>query len=318
MMLERALIADLLAPLATHRAARGLQDDAAVWLPPLGREIVLTHDTLAEGVHYLPHDPPSDVAWKLLAVNLSDLAAMGATPIGMLLGLTLWAGCDDGWVQGFVGGLARALAHFEIALFGGDTVRWGGGCVLGLTAVGTVARGAALARGGAQVGDGVWVSGTIGDAALGLAVARGLDEGRDAHTKHLLTRYRRPAPRIVLGSSLVGTATACIDISDGLLIDAERLAASSGIRIMLDLTSLPVSAAAAVRTPATDAGRLELATAGDDYELLFTAPPHADIAALATAKVPLTRVGRVVAGSGLTITGDGGVVLTPARLGYEH
>ncbi len=313
-MRERALIADFLAPLATHRAARGLQDDAAVWLPPLGREIVLTHDTLAEGVHYLPHDPPSDVAWKLLAVNLSDLAAMGATPVGVLLGLTLGAGCDDAWVRGFVGGLARALAHFEIALFGGDTVRWGGGCVLGLTAVGTVARGAALGRGGAQVGDGVWVSGTIGDAGLGLAVARG-DAAPD---KHLLGRYRRPVPRVALGRALVGTASACMDISDGLLIDADRLATASGVGIALDLTALPVSTAAAARTPAADAGRLDLATAGDDYELLFTAPPGADIAARATAKVPLTRVGTVVAGAGLTVTGTGGTVLTPARLGYEH
>ncbi len=362
-MRERALIADLLAPLATHRAARGLQDDAAVWLPPLGREVVLTHDTLAEGVHYLPHDPPSDVAWKLLAVNLSDLAAMGAAPVGVLLGLTLGAACDDDWVRGFVAGLARGLAHFEIALLGGDTVSWRGGCVLGLTAVGTVERGCALGRGGASVGDAVWVSGTIGDAGLGLAAARGHtfdasgtspssgggggaadggglrarenplrrfappppEEGEeqeavrpDRQTKHLLTRYRRPDPRLALGRALIGTATACMDISDGLLIDAERLAAASGVGIALDLTALPVSPAAAARTPANDAGRLDLASAGDDYELLFTAPPHADAPALATTRVPLTRVGIVVAGAGLTVTGDGGTVLTPTRLGYEH
>ena len=317
-MRERALIAELLAPLATHAAARDLRDDAAVWLPPLGHEVVLTHDTLAAGVHYLAGDPPSDVAWKLLAVNLSDLAAMGATPVGVLLGLTLGDGCDAAWVRGFVGGLGRALGHFGVALFGGDTVRWGHAAVLGCTAVGTVMRGRALGRAGAQVGDALWVSGTIGDAGLGLAIAHKVPAQPDPHTKFLLTRYRRPDPRVALGRRLAGLATACMDVSDGLLIDAERLAQASGVGIALDLTAVPVSAAAAARTLATDAARLALATAGDDYELVFTAPPHADVAALATAKVPLTRIGHVVAGGELTVAGAGGAVLAPGRLGYEH
>ena len=202
-MRERALIADLLAPLATHRAARGLQDDAAVWLPPLGREVVLTHDTLAEGVHYLRGDPPSDIAWKLLAVNLSDLAAMGAAPAGVLLGLTLGPDADDEWLRAFVSGMARGLERWRVALFGGDTVRWGGAAVLGLTAVGTVERGRALARSGVRAGDELWVSGTIGDAALGLAVARGEAEP----DKTLLACYRRPEPRLALGRALAGVAT---------------------------------------------------------------------------------------------------------------
>lgn len=309
---ERALIAELLAPLATHPAARGLADDAAVWLPPLGREIVLTHDTIARGVHYLPGDPPSDIAWKLLAVNLSDLAAMGATPAGLLLGVTL-GGEDDEWLRAFVAGLRRALAHFDVALFGGDTVRWGGETVLGCTAVGHVERGAALSRSGARAGDQVWVSGTVGDAGLGLAAAKGLAPS----DKSLLARYRRPEPRLALGHALAGIATACMDVSDGLLIDAERLAAASGVGIEIDLRRVPLSAAAIANAGAGEAARLAAATAGDDYELLFTAPAGANIARLATGKAPLGRVGLVTAGRGLTVRGDGGPLVLD-RLGWEH
>ena len=312
-MRERQLIAELLAPLATHTAARGLADDAAVWLPPLGREVVLTHDTIASGVHYLAGDPPSDIAWKLLAVNLSDLAAMGATPAGVLLGVTLGPNEDENWLRAFVAGLGRALAHFEVALFGGDTVRWGGAAVLGCTALGHVERGAALGRGGARVGDEVWVSGTIGDAGLGLAVARG-DAAPD---KYLLNRYRRPDPRLDLGRNLVGLAKAAMDVSDGLLIDAERLAAASGIAVEIDLNAVPISAAARARSGDSEAARLTLAASGDDYELLFTAPAEAGIATLATTKVPLTRIGRVVSGAGVAVLGAAGPV-TPTRLGYEH
>ena len=349
---EREFIADLLAPLAVHRAARGLADDAAVWLPPLGREIVLTHDVIAEGVHYLRSDPPSDIAWKLLAVNLSDLAAMGATPVGVLLGVTLGPDQDDAWLRGFVAGLGRALTHFEVALFGGDTVRWGGAAVLGCTAIGQVAQGCALGRSGAQVGAEVWVSGTVGDAGLGLAVAKclsaevppltspapgggppggtvsphkgsssptrvplpvreGLGVGTPPQDKTRLNRYRRPDPRLALGRALIGTATACMDISDGVLIDAQRLTAASAVGIELDLAALPVSG------DCDEAERLVRATAGDDYELLFTVRPDAGIARLATPRVPLTIIGRVIARPGLTVLGAGGP-LALDRLGWEH
>ncbi|QXQ06985.1 thiamine-phosphate kinase [Sphingosinicellaceae bacterium] len=312
-MRERQLIADLLAPLATHKAARGLSDDAAVWPPPLGREVVLTHDTIASGVHYLATDPPSDIAWKLLAVNLSDLAAMGATPAGVLLGVTLGPAEDDDWLRAFVTGLGRALTHFEVALFGGDTVSWGGAAVLGCTALGHVEHGAALGRGGAHVGDEVWVSGTIGDAGLGLVVA----QGDAASDRYLLNRYRRPDPRLALGRTLVGLANAAMDVSDGLLIDAERLAAASGVAVEIDLGAVPLSPAARARAGDGEVARLAFATSGDDYELLFTAPVDAGIAALATAKVPLTRIGRIVSGTGVAVLGASGP-LTPTRLGYEH
>ncbi len=306
-MKERDFIASKLAPLATSAAARALADDAAVWAPPLGRDLVFTHDVLACGVHYLPGDPPSDIAWKLLAVNLSDLAAMGATPAGVLLGLGLSVAEDDGWRAEFTAGLGRALDHFGVALWGGDTVTGLAAAVLGLTAVGHVAPGLALARNGARPGDDVWVSGTIGDAGLGLAVAR----GAAPHDKFLLNRFRRPEPRQALGQALVGVASAGMDISDGLLIDAERLAKASGVAITLDLAALPLSPAAAART-LTDTDRLARATAGDDYELLFTAPPGAVIAA---GKLRVTRIGRVQAGTGITLAGGQAL---PNRLGWEH
>jgi thiamine-monophosphate kinase len=308
---ERDFIARLMAPLAVSHAARGLADDAAVWTPPLGRNLVFTHDILAAGVHYLPGDPPSDVAWKLLAVNLSDLAAMAATPAGVLLGLGLSAAEDEAWREAFAAGLARTLETFNVSLWGGDTVTGLGRAVLGLTAIGDVLPGQALGRGGAQSGDDIWVSGTIGDAGLGLAMA----QGRLPLDKTLVNRFRRPTPRLALGRALAGIATACMDVSDGLLIDADRLARASGVRLAIDLDAVPVTAG-----PWTTriADRLARATAGDDYELLFTAAAGADLAALATAtKTPLTRIGAVEPGLGVQALA-GGEDATPARLGWEH
>ncbi len=310
-MAERDFIAQRLATLATSAAARGLADDAAVWTPPLGRDLVFTHDVLACGVHYVPGDPPSDIAWKLLAVNLSDLAAMGAAPCGVLLGLGLSAAEDDDWRAAFTAGLGRALVHFGVALWGGDTVTGLAAAVLGLTAVGSVEPETALSRSGAKVGDDLWVSGSIGDAGLGLAIALG-HAPQDAA---LLKRFRRPEPRLALGRALIGTASAAMDVSDGLLIDADRLAQASGVALAIDLGAVPVSDAAAARCP-TLAERIALTTAGDDYELLFTAPPGVDVAAL-SGRTPVTRIGAVTAGRGVRLANQG-VDVTPARLGWEH
>ncbi len=310
-MAERDFIAQRLAPLATSAAARGLADDAAVWTPPLGRDLVFTHDVLACGVHYVPGDPPSDIAWKLLAVNLSDLAAMGAAPCGVLLGLGLSAAEDDDWRAAFTAGLGRALVHFGVALWGGDTVTGLAAAVLGLTAVGSVEPETALSRSGAKVGDDLWVSGSIGDAGLGLAIAL----GHAPHDAALLKRFRRPEPRLALGRALIGTASAAMDVSDGLLIDADRLAQASGVALAIDLGAVPVSDAAAARCP-TLAERIALTTAGDDYELLFTAPPGVDVAAL-SGRTPVTRIGAVTAGRGVRLANQG-VDVTPARLGWEH
>ncbi len=289
-------------PLADNAAARGLADDAAVWTPPLGRQLVLSHDTMAAGVHYLASDPADDVAWKLLAVNASDLAAMGARPAGVILSLALSAAEDAAWQQRFARGLGQARSAFGLALWGGDTVSGVSGAVLGATVVGHVSPGAALARAGAKLGDGLFVSGTIGDAGLGLRMAR----GAVAVEPFLLKRLRRPVPRLALGAQLVGRASACMDVSDGLLIDAGRMAAASGVGMVIALDALPLSDAAR----ALGLDPLAAAVSGDDYELLFTAAvPEVEGA---------TRIGTVVAGSGLRLMRDGAEVPLPARLGFEH
>ena len=268
----------LLRPLATHPAARGLLDDAAI----LG-DLVFTHDMLVEGVHFRPEDAPEDVAWKLLAVNLSDLAAKGATPIGVLLGYPL---SDGEWDAAFVRGLRAALEHFDVALLGGDTAR--GPRVLSLTAIGSSAR--APSRTGAQAGDALCVTGVIGCAGLGL----------DDDPVHALA-YLRPVPRLAEGQALAPIVHAMMDVSDGLLIDAERMATASDLALAIDLDSVP------------HVGDLMAAiTAGDDYELLFAAPPGMPL------PVAATRIGQFCAGSGLTLHDTAGPVALPPRLGYSH
>lgn len=311
-MRERDLIARLLAPVATHSAARGLADDAAVLTPPLGRDLVFTHDMLAEGVHYLRGDPPDSIAHKLVAVNLSDLAAMGARPLGVLLGLGLSAREDEAWLTTFTAGLAQACTQWNAPLIGGDTIAGLDRAVLGLTAIGQVASGKALSRSGARAGDDLWVTGNIGDAALGLAAAQA-GEGDSA----LIERYRRPEPRLAFGTALVALATACMDVSDGLLIDAERIAQASGAAIIVELADVPISRAA----EKARANRLALATGGDDYELLFTALPEraGEIAAVAKRlQTRATRIGTVREGRGLTLLGADRIAIVPDRLGWEH
>lgn len=314
---EDGLIGRLRA-VATDPAARGLLDDAAVLAPPLGRDIVATHDLLAQGVHFIGDEPPADLAHKLLAVNLSDLAAMGARPLGVLLGLGL-AGQDSDWVDAFAAGLGEAASHWSAPLLGGDTVMGLDRLVLGLTALGQVAPGRALSRAGARPGDQLWVSGSIGDAGLGLAVAQGRIEAPADACASVLARYRRPEPRLALGAALAeaGLASACLDVSDGLLIDAARLAEASGVRAVIDLPAVPLSRAA----EALGADRLAAATAGDDYELLFAAPPSrgAAVAALGRRlRLRLTIVGRVEEGSGVRALDAHGRDITPERLGWLH
>ena len=286
--------------------------------PPFGRDIVLTYDLLAQGVHFLGDEPPGDIARKLVAVNLSDLAAMGARPVGVLLGLALTGAEDDAWLAAFTAGLAQACARWSAPLLGGDTVRGVATLTLGLTALGAVLPGAALGRARAQPGDHLYVTGNIGDASLGLAVARGgyLNLAPEARAA-LLARYRGPEPRLAFGAALAGHATACMDVSDGLLIDAERLAAASGIQLVVRLAALPVSRIAeAVRADA-----LALATGGDDYELLFTAPSVAADALITLARrhaLRLTRIGAAELGAGLAVLGIDGAPISPVSLGYEH
>jgi thiamine-monophosphate kinase len=321
--------------LPLHPGALGLTDDTA----RLG-EWVITTDTIVEGVHYLATDPPQDVAWKLLAVNLSDLAAKGATPEGVLLNYPLRAltmntspakaltqvgdDRDDaycsvtpafptgrrptpGWDEEFVAGLDKALSDFSCALLGGDTVSLPANAprVITLTAIGRAATSAI--RSGAKAGDALYVTGTIGDAGAGLRIARGVPGPAE-----LLDRYRRPQPRLAEGRALAPLVTAMMDVSDGLLIDAARIAEASGRGITIELDRVPLSAAYRTFAGADRAARLAAATAGDDYELLFAAPT--DIA----LPVPVTRVGMVATGSGLTLTDHGAPVPLPEKLGFRH
>ena|SRR5436853_7667718 len=302
---ESAFIESLRA-LATHPAARGLADDAAV-LELGGRTLVLTHDMLVEGVHYRPEDPPGDVAWKLLAVNLSDLAAKGARPLGVLLGFSLG---ESKWDSAFVEGLQKALEAFRIPLLGGDTVRGAGARTLALTALGD-SEGPVPSRAGGRAGDHIWVSGTIGDSGAGL---RGLGEA-------LAERYRNPRPRLEAGQRLAPLVSAMMDVSDGLLIDSSRLAAASAAAVEIDLALMPLSEAFRAALGDGREARLEAATAGDDYELLFAAAPGRAPEILALQDeigLSLSRIGSLAEGAGLSLTDGAEPLPAPERLGWEH
>lgn len=281
--------------LPLHPGAHGLTDDSAT----LGR-YTLTSDTLVEGVHFLTSDPADTVAWKLLATNLSDLAAKGAVPVGVLLNYPLG---DDAWDAAFLAGFAEALAVFDTKLLGGDTVSLPpiAPRILTLTAIGESTT--VPLRSGAQVGDILWVTGTIGDASAGLAIAQGA-KGPD----ELLEAYRRPRPRLAEGIALAPHVHAMMDVSDGLLIDTGRMAAASNLAVTIDLAWIPLSPALL----AFDTDRLTAATAGDDYELLFAAPEGW------TPPVPATRIGQFNTGTGLYLTDNCTPVQTPERLGYQH
>ncbi len=263
---------------------------------------------LAEGVHFTSTCPPADVGWKLVAVNLSDLAAMGARPVAVLLGAGIAASRDPEWACSLLLGVRQILDRFGGVLVGGDTIRSGAASVLALTALGSLPPGAALRRSGARPGDDLFVSGTIGDAGLGLEIA----QGRRAADAFLLKRYRRPTPRLALSQALRGVAHACIDVSDGLLRDASRLAAASGLAAKIESARIPLSPSA--RASGVSVARL--AAMGDDYELLFAAPAAARPAVAAASRAtetPVARIGCLVVGEGVTL--DGAV---PADLGHLH
>ncbi|BCA63009.1 thiamine-monophosphate kinase [Sphingomonas sp. HMP9] len=281
--------------LPLHPAARGLADDTA--LLDAG-PLVVTTDTLVEGVHFLASDAPQDVAWKLVATNLSDLAAKGAKPDGILLNYPL---SDDAWDRAFLEGFLDVLTAFGTRIIGGDTVTLPPHTprVLTVTAFGSDA--AAPARNGAREGDALYVTGTIGDAGAGLAIALGAEGPPE-----LLAAYRRPQPRLADGRILGPDVHAMMDVSDGLLIDAARMALASGLAVTIELARVPLSTA----YRAFSGDRLAAATAGDDYQLLFAAPEDYTTDA--------TRIGVFSAGSGLSVHDSGEPVPLPPSLGYEH
>lgn len=320
---EFGRIARFLAPLAEGcPGALGLKDDGAVLTPPDGWEIAATKDMLVEGVHFLPGDGPRDLARKMLRVNLSDLASMGARPWAYLLSFALPKRCDDSWLEAFAAGLAMDQAEFGFVLAGGDSVSTPGPVVLDAVLLGLVEQGQALRRTGAQPGDDLWLSGTLGDGALGLLAAQGgLSDLDFLQQQALADRYRLPQPRIALGRGLVGLASAAMDVSDGLAADAAKLAAASGVALDIDTPSIRLSDPVADAV-AGDADLFErVLTGGDDYELLFAAPTEKKnkIKELSLSlDLPLTCIGRVAEGAGIRLLDKDGQVLDLAQPGWVH
>jgi len=314
-------IARFFAPLAAPQAL-GLVDDVALIDGPPGEQYVLKTDAIVEGVDYFPGDPPGQIAQKLLRVNLSDLAAKGATPLGYLLTTILPKSCDETWLEAFAAGLAADQATYGIGLLGGDSSATPGPATLSVTAIGRVATGKAVLRGGAKPGDLIYVSGTIGDATLGLAALKGEIEGLEpAARDFLVDRYHLPQPRLALGQKLVGLAHAAIDISDGLIADLGHLCGASRLGASLRAEDVPLSPAARAALEASKKSRTMLFSGGDDYELLFTAPPNLAYkieAAMRAAGVTVTRIGEMEAGHGVKLLDAQGEPIPIDRAGYSH
>lgn len=294
----------------------GIGDDAAVLDVPPGHELVVSTDTLVAGVHFPVSTPPADIGWKSLAVNLSDLAAMGAEPRWVTLALTL-SGADDEFLGPFCRGFADCAAPQGVALVGGDLTR--GPLSITVQIMGTVPAGMALLRSGARAGDAIWVTGELGGAALGLVMVQGRHGG--AVDDDCVQRLNRPVPRVQAGLALRGQATACIDISDGLLTDLGHVLRASEVGARVELARLPLAPAVAALAVASQRWPLALG-GGDDYELCFTAPAGADesvCAALKASGIGATCIGAVTAGSGAQWIGDDGraVDFGPAT-GYQH
>lgn len=291
----------------------GIGDDAALLQPPPGMQLAVATDTLNIGIHFPPETAAADIGWKALVVNLSDLAAMGAQPAWCSLSLSM-PDADMAWVDGFLDGFSALAAQHEVALVGGDTTR--GPLSVCVSVIGFVEAGAALRRDGARLGDEVWVSGTLGDAAAALSFwQRGM-----AMPAALRERLDRPLSRVVLGRALRGIANACIDVSDGLLADLGHVCAASGVGAEVEVDALPASPALVALDVDADTRRTWQASGGDDYELCFTASPYradAVIEAAASSGVAVTRIGRLVAGTGVAARTDAGI-WRPASAGHEH
>jgi len=322
---EDSLIARYFRPIATDPGAFDLGDDAAV-LKAEGCEIVVTTDAIVEGVHFLGSDPPDTVARKALRVNLSDLAAKGAAPAGFVLTLALRK-VDDAWLKSFAQALGEDAACFNCPLLGGDTVSTPGPLMISITAFGRVPAGKMVHRSGAKPGDRVMVTGTIGDAALGLAILRGGNvadaAANDAAARSLLIgRYRVPQPRNMLAGAVRDHASAAMDVSDGLAGDLAKLCAASGASAVIDLESIPLSAAASDLVFRRIVGIETLIAGGDDYEVLCTIPEdrvEAFAGAARRAGGQVTSVGMVVAGASAPKFIDGqGAELALERLSYSH
>jgi thiamine-monophosphate kinase len=321
---EFTLIAEIFAPLASGDAGSfGLTDDAAIISSRDGKDLVITADMMVAGVHFFADDAPDSIARKLLRVNLSDLAAKGAAPHGYILTVALPHDVNMPWLRGFAAGLARDQVEFGITLLGGDTTATKGPLCLSLTAMGWVPQGQMLRRAGAQSGDDIYVTGTIGDAGLGLRVRRdgpiaGLTEQQN---EYLLGRYLLPQPRNILAGALIGLAHAAIDISDGLAADASHITETSLVGAEIQLAAVPLSDAARAALSHQAADLAKLISSGDDYELLFTAAPekHQALVQLAARTgIGLTRIGCIITGSEIVYLDENNVRVPLKNQGYRH
>ena len=298
--------------------AIGIGDDTAILDPTPGHQLLATVDTLVAGVHFLPDTPARRLGYKAMAVNLSDIASMGGRPRWATLALTL-AECEESWLTDFVGGVAEACEEYAVALVGGDTTR--GPLTLTIQLLGEVPRGEGLLRSGARAGDALFVTGTLGDAGLGLASLQGRVSLAPDDMEAMRLRLERPNPRVALGAALRGLASAAIDVSDGLLADFGHIAEASGVGARIERPAIPVSAEvqAALEGGLVD-WNLPL-SAGDDYELLFTAPPQAEdeiLALAATHNCRVTRIGTVTDGTDVMVVDEEGRTWRPASRGYDH
>jgi thiamine-monophosphate kinase len=315
---EFTLIKDYFAPLTRGFAGSlNLADDAALLDVPPGQQLIVTKDAISEGVHFLGNENPALIARKLLRVNLSDLAAMGATPLCYFLALMLPGDTDSDWIEQFAEGLKTDQAEFSIHLAGGDTTATRGPLALSLTALGLVPQGQALLRRGAKAGDDIYVSGTIGDGALGLL---SLQEKIIA-SEFLQQRYLLPQPRLALGEKLRNIANAAMDISDGLAQDLGHICTASSVGATIHRPLIPLSPAASGLVAANPELWNAILGGGDDYELLFTAAADKapQIQSLGDKlNLPLTRIGEVTEGSGVSVLDETGNQIKLERRGYRH
>jgi thiamine-monophosphate kinase len=324
---EFDLIAALFAPLSKNApGAFGLKDDAAKLISTPGHDVIMTVDTVISGVHFRPDDPPGQVAQKALRVNLSDLAAKGARPLGFLQALSLNDAISDDYLRAYADGLAEDVATYGAPLFGGDTTSGPGPLAISITAYGEVPHGEMILRSGARVGDAICVTGSVGDGALGLAFLSGRLRLESSQAAPLAARYRLPEPRLRAGQALRGHATACLDISDGLVADVGHICATSKVAAIIERDALPLSAAARAALAQEPGLWASVLGGGDDYELAFTVPEKecAGLGRLAEAAgIPLTVIGRIIdpenAKLGAVTVVDGAGNPVPVLVGgYRH
>ncbi len=324
---EFDMIEALFAPLSKNApGAFGLKDDAARLISSPGHDVIMTVDTVIAGVHFRTDDPPGLVAKKALRVNLSDLAAKGARPLGFLQALSLNDAITDDYLRGYAEGLGADVTTYAAPLFGGDTTSGPGPLAISITAYGEVPHGQMILRSGARVGDVVCVTGTVGDGALGLIALLGSLRLSGPHIAALVARYQLPEPRLVAGQALRGHATACLDISDGLVADVGHICKTSKVAAILERDSIPLSVAARAAVTQDPGSWAAILGGGDDYELAFTLPQSevATIGRLAeTAGIPLTVIGRIVGpengkvGTVTVLDGSGQPIAVPVP-GYQH